>query len=135
VLYPVTIVDCAPGVGARDPVQRVIHQMATDLLAVLLPRRVDHEQAKRMLKYVGQQCPGVPLTVVLNRMLHRLDEGAHCARQQVSVGPTLAAQIELPADDALQRQLDAAVLDVDGLAQATRIGLKQLVVSLAEAWV
>jgi hypothetical protein len=72
---------------------------------------------------------------VLNRMLHRLDEGAHCARQQVSVGPTLAAQIELPADDALQRQLDAAVLDVDGLAQATRIGLKQLVVSLAEAWV
>lgn len=134
VLYPVTIMDCAPGIGLRDSAQEFSQQVATDLLAVVLPRRVDAVQARWTLGHLALRYPDVPLTVVLNQMPHRLDEGARCA-QQVRSGNRTVGRVELPYDDVLKRQLDAGVLDSDRLGQRTRIALKELVASLAEQWV
>jgi MinD-like ATPase involved in chromosome partitioning or flagellar assembly len=134
VLYPVTIMDCAPGIGLRDSAQEFTQQVATDLLAVVLPRRVDAVQARWTLGHLALQYPNVPLTVVLNQMPRRLDEGARCA-QDVHIGDRTVARVELPYDDGLKRQLDAGVLDVDRVEQRTRIALKELVASLAEQWV
>ena len=134
VLYPVTIMDCAPGIGLRDSAQEFTQQVATDLLAVVLPRRVDAVQARWTLGHLALQYPDVPLTVVLNQMPRRPDEGVRCA-QDVRVGDRTVARVELPYDDGLKRQLDAGVLDVDRVEQRTRIALKELVASLAEQWV
>jgi MinD-like ATPase involved in chromosome partitioning or flagellar assembly len=134
VLYPITIMDCAPGIGLRDSAQEFTQQVATDLLAVVLPRRVDAVQARWTLGHLALQYPNVPLTVVLNQMPRRSDEGVRCA-QDVRVGDRTVARVELPYDDGLKRQLDAGVLDVDRVEQRTRIALKELVASLAEQWV
>jgi MinD-like ATPase involved in chromosome partitioning or flagellar assembly len=134
VLYPVTIMDCAPGIGLRDSAQEFTQQVATDLLAVVLPRRVDALQARWTLGHLALQYPGVPLMVVVNQMPRRLDEGARCA-QRVRVADRTVRRIQLPYDDALKRQLDAGVVDVNRVGQRTRIALKELVASLAEQWV
>lgn len=134
VLYPVTIMDCAPGIGLRDSAQEFTQQVATDLLAVVLPRRVDAVQARWTLGHLALRYPDVPLTVVVNQMPRRLDEGARCA-QRVQVADRMVARVELPYDDALKRQLDAGVVDIDRVEQRTRIALKELVSSLAEQWV
>jgi MinD-like ATPase involved in chromosome partitioning or flagellar assembly len=134
VLYPVTIMDCAPGIGLRDSAQEFGQQVATDLLAVVLPRRVDAVQARWTLGHLALRYPDVPLTVVVNQMPRRPDEGALCAKQ-VEAGDRTVDRVELPYDDGLKRQLDAGVLDVDRLGQRTRIALKELVSSLAEKWV
>jgi MinD-like ATPase involved in chromosome partitioning or flagellar assembly len=134
VLYPVTIMDCAPGIGLRDSAQEFSHQVASDLLAVVLPRRVDAVQARWTLGHLALRYPDVPLTVVLNQMPRRADEGVRCA-QDVRIGDRTVARVELPYDDALKRQLDAGVIDVDRVEQRTRIALKELVASLAEQWV
>jgi MinD-like ATPase involved in chromosome partitioning or flagellar assembly len=134
VLYPVTIMDCAPGIGLRDSAQEFTQQVATDLLAVVLPRRVDAVQARWTLGHLALRYPDVPLTVVVNQMPRRPDEGARCA-QRVNVADRTVARVELPYDDSLKRQLDAGVLDTDRVEQPTRIALKELVVSLAEQWV
>jgi MinD-like ATPase involved in chromosome partitioning or flagellar assembly len=134
VLYPVTIMDCAPGIGLRDSAQEFSQQVATDLLAVVLPRRVDAVQARWTLGHLALRHPEVPLTVVVNQMPRRLDEGARCA-QLVRVAERTVGRVELPYDDRLKRQLDAGVLDVDCVEQRTRIALKELVASLAEEWV
>jgi MinD-like ATPase involved in chromosome partitioning or flagellar assembly len=91
-------------------------------------------QARWTLGHLALQYPDVPLTVVLNQMPRRLDEGARCA-QEVQVGDRMVARVELPYDDGLKRQLDAGVVDVDRVEQRTRIALKELVASLAEQWV
>jgi len=134
VLYPVTIMDCAPGIGLRDSAQEFSQQVASDLLAVVLPRRVDAVQARWTLGHLALRYPDVPLTVVLNQMPRRADEGVRCA-QDVRIGDRTVARVELPYDDALKRQLDAGVIDVDRVKQRTRIALKELVASLAEQWV
>lgn len=134
VLYPVTIMDCAPGIGLRDSAQEFTQRVASDLLAVVLPRRVDAVQARWTLGHLALQHPDLPLTVVVNQMPRRMDEGARCA-QQVRAGERTVNRVELPYDDALKRQLDAGVLDIDRIGQRTRIALKELVVSLAEHWV
>ncbi len=134
VLYPVTIMDCAPGIGLRDSAQEFSQQVASDLLAVVLPRRVDAVQARWTLGHLALRYPNVPLTVVLNQMPRRADEGVRCA-QDVRIGDRTVARVELPYDDALKRQLDAGVIDVDRVEQRTRIALKELVASLAEQWV
>jgi MinD-like ATPase involved in chromosome partitioning or flagellar assembly len=134
VLYPVTIMDCAPGIGLRDSAQEFTQQVATDLLAVVLPRRVDAVHARWTLGHLALQYPDIPLTVVLNQMPRRPDEGVRCA-QDVRIGDRSVARVELPFDDGLKRQLDAGVLDVDRVEQRTRIALKELVASLAEQWV
>lgn len=134
VLYPVTIMDCAPGIGLRDSAQEFSQQVATDLLAVVLPRRVDAMQARWTLGHLALRYPNVPLTVVLNQMPRRADEGVRCA-QDVRIGDRTVARVELPYDDGLKRQLDAGVIDVDRVEQRTRIALKELVASLAEQWV
>jgi MinD-like ATPase involved in chromosome partitioning or flagellar assembly len=134
VLYPVTIMDCAPGIGLRDTTQEFTQRVASDLLAVVLPRRVDAVQARWTLGHLALQHPDLPLTVVINQIPQRADEGARCA-QQVSAGNKIVGRVELPYDDALKHQLDAGVLDIDRLAQRTRIALKELVASLAEHWV
>src|SRR5205085_1358556 len=82
--------------------------------------RVDAVQARWTLGHLALQYPDVPLTVVVNQMPHRLDEGARCA-QQVRVADRTVGRVELPYDDALKRQLDAGVLDVDRVEQRTRI--------------
>jgi|GEM_PF-7023803 len=134
VLYPVTIMDCAPGIGLRDSAQEFTQQVATDLLAVVLPRRVDAVQARWTLGHLALQYQEAPLTVVVNQMPRRLDEGARCA-QEVRVAHRTVHRVELPYDDTLKRQLDAGVLDIDRVEQRTRIALKELVASLAEQWV
>ncbi|MGZ4286354.1 MAG: MinD/ParA family ATP-binding protein [Solirubrobacteraceae bacterium] len=134
VLYPVTIMDCAPGIGLRDSAQEFTQQAATDLLAVVLPRRVDAVQARWTLGHLALQYPSVPLTVVVNQLPRRPDEGARCA-QQVQAAGRLVGRVDLPYDDVLKRQLDAGVLDFDRLEQRTRIALKELVASVAEQWV
>lgn len=134
VLYPVTIMDCAPGIGLRDSAQEFTQQVASDLLAVVLPRRVDAVQARWTLGHLALRYPDVPLTVVVNQMPRRLDEGARCA-QSVRVAERTVGRVELPYDDALKRQLDAGVLDIDRVEQRTRIALKELVVALAQEWV
>ena len=134
VLYPVTIMDCAPGIGLRDSAQEFTQHVATDLLAVVLPRRVDAVQARWTLGHLALRYPDVPLTVVVNQMPRRLDEGARCA-QRVPVADRTVARVELPYDDTLKRQLDAGVLDIDRVEQRTRIALKELVASLAQDWV
>lgn len=134
VLYPVTIMDCAPGIGLRDSAQEFTHHIATDLLAIVLPRRVDAVQARWTLGHLALRYPQIPLTVVINQMPRQLDEGARCA-QEVHVGDRTVARVELPYDDTLKRQLDAGVVDVDRVQQSTRIALKELVGALAEQWV
>jgi MinD-like ATPase involved in chromosome partitioning or flagellar assembly len=134
VLYPVTIMDCAPGIGLRDSAQQFTQRVATDLLAVVLPRRVDAVQARWTLGHLALEYAGVPLTVVVNQMPRRLDEGARCA-QRVQVAERTVARVDLPYDDGLKRQLDAGVLDIDRVEQRTRIALKELVASLAQEWV
>ena len=134
VLYPVTIMDCAPGIGLRDSAQEFTQQVATDLIAVVLPRRVDAVQARWTLGHLALRYPHVPLTVVVNQMPRRPDEGARCA-QRVQVADRTVARVELPYDDTLKRQLDAGVLDIDRVEQRTRIALKELVASLAQQWV
>jgi MinD-like ATPase involved in chromosome partitioning or flagellar assembly len=134
VIYPVTIMDCAPGIGLRDSAQEYTQHVASDLLAVVLPRRVDAVHARWTLGHLAVQHPDVPLTVVINQMPRRPDEGVRCA-QQVQAGNRLVARVELPYDDALKRQLDAGVLNVDRVERRTRIALKELVASLAENWV
>jgi MinD-like ATPase involved in chromosome partitioning or flagellar assembly len=134
VLYPVTIMDCAPGIGLRDSAQEFTQQVATDLLAVVLPRRVDAVQARWTLGHLALQYPDIPLTVVVNQVPRRIDEGVRCA-QQVRAGERTVGRVQLPYDEALKRQLDAGVLDIDRVEQRTRIVLKELVASLAEQWV
>jgi MinD-like ATPase involved in chromosome partitioning or flagellar assembly len=134
VLYPVTIMDCAPGIGLRDSAQEFTQRVATDLLAVVLPRRVDAVQARWTLGHLALQYSDVPLTVVVNQMPRRLDVGARCA-QQVRVADRTVGRVELPYDDELKRQLDAGVLDIDRAQQRTRIALKELVAALAGQWV
>jgi len=73
VLYPVTIMDSAPGIGLRDSAQEFTQQAATDLLAVVLPRRVDAVQARWTLGHLALRYPDVPLTVVVNQMPQRPD--------------------------------------------------------------
>jgi MinD-like ATPase involved in chromosome partitioning or flagellar assembly len=134
VLYPVTIMDCAPGIGLRDSAQEFTQQVATDLLAVVLPRRVDALQARWTLGHLAVQYPDVPLTVVVNQLPSRIDEGVRCA-QSVRAGERTVGRVELPYDEALKRQLDAGVLDIDRVERRTRIALKELLASLAEQWV
>ena len=139
--FPVILLDLSPGIGLRGTIPRWAFGSADEIVAIATPTRGSLRRAGRMLTYLGEHRPDVPLTLTLNMVPKRPEEAI---RRVIDVAERAPAQdgdaddrrryAAIPRDDGLMRQLDTGLLDVAALDQPTRIAIKDLAYQLASGW-
>lgn len=132
--FPVILLDLSPGIGLRGTVPRWAFGVADEIVAIATPARGSLRRAGRMLAYLAEQRPEVPITLALNMVPSRLDESVRSIVEVAERDGATRRCAAIPRDDALIRQLDAGLFDLAALQQRTRIAIKDLTLSLAGEW-
>jgi MinD-like ATPase involved in chromosome partitioning or flagellar assembly len=131
--YPMVLIDASPGLGIHNPIVAWAYQSATHIVAVAPAKRATVKQLELLLAHLARAYPDTPVTAVLNQVPGRsasVDAILRTARDLAGDEPLH----EVPHDPTLEVQFDAANLEVDRLAQPTRIALKHLAMELADGW-
>ncbi len=131
--FPVILIDLSPGIGLRGTIPRWAFGAADEIVTIATPTRGSLRRAGRMLGYLGQHHPEVPITLALNMVPRRPDDAIRKVIQVAERGGT-RRYLAIPRDEALVRQLDAGLLNIADLDQPTRIAIKELAYQLADAW-
>jgi MinD-like ATPase involved in chromosome partitioning or flagellar assembly len=138
--FPVVLIDLSPGIGLRGTIPRWAFRVADEIVAIATPTRGSVRRAGRMFAYLTEQRPDVPITLALNMVPQRPDPAI---RRVIEVaertsGPdsklSRRRYAAIPRDDALMRQLDAGLLNINDLEQATRVAIKDFAYKLAARW-
>lgn len=132
--FPVILLDLSPGIGLRGTIPRWAFSSSDEIVAIATPTRGSLRRAGRMLGYLGEHHPDVPVTLALNMVPQRPDESIRRVIDVAQKGAGKRRYAAIPADPALMRQLDAGVLNLRELGQPTRIAIKDLTVQLASPW-
>lgn len=132
--FPVILLDLSPGIGLRGTIPRWAFGVADEIVAIATPTRGSLRRAGRMLAYLTEHRPEVPITLALNMVPRRPDEAVRKIIEVAQNNGTTRRYASIPRDDALMRQLDAGLLDLQSLDQPTRIAIKDLTVGLASGW-
>ncbi|HTU87985.1 MAG TPA: AAA family ATPase [Solirubrobacteraceae bacterium] len=132
--FPVILLDLSPGIGLRGTIPRWAFGCADEIVAIATPTRGSLRRAGRMLAYLGERRPEVPITLALNMVPRRPDAAVQRVIQVAEKNGKTRRYAAIPRDDALVRQLDAGLLDIGELDQPTRIAVKDLTFQLAKAW-
>jgi MinD-like ATPase involved in chromosome partitioning or flagellar assembly len=138
--FPIVLIDLSPGIGLRGTIPRWAFGVADEIVAIATPTRGSVRRAGRMFAYLTEQRPRVPITLVLNMVPRRPDPAI---RRVIEVAERTSGRdsglsrrryAAIPRDDGLMRQLDAGLLDIDELGQATRVAIKDFAYKLASRW-
>jgi len=132
--FPVILLDLSPGIGLRGTIPRWAFGCADEIVAIATPTRGSLRRAGRMLSYLSERRPDVPITLALNMVPRRPDAAVQRVIQVAEKNGKTRRYAAIPRDDALMRQLDAGLLDINELDQPTRIAVKDLTYQLAKAW-
>jgi MinD-like ATPase involved in chromosome partitioning or flagellar assembly len=132
--FPVILLDLSPGIGLRGTIPRWAFGCADEIVAIATPTRGSLRRAGRMLSYLAERRPDVPITLALNMVPRRPDQSVQKVIQVAERNGKTRRYAAIPRDDALMRQLDAGLLDINELDQPTRIAIKDLTFQLAKAW-
>jgi len=132
--FPVILLDLSPGIGLRGTIPRWAFGCADEIVAIATPTRGSLRRAGRMLGYLSEHRPGLPITLALNMVPRRPDEAIQRVMQVAERNGATRRYVAIPRDDGLVRQLDAGILNLSELNQPTRIALKDLAVGLATGW-
>ena len=131
--YPVVLIDASPGLGVHNPIVAWAYEAASHIVAVAPAKRATVKQLELLLAHLSDTWPDTPVTAVLNQVPARTS----AVKAILRAARALAAERqlhEIPYDARLDLEFDAATLEVDRVAQPTRIALKQLAVQLADGW-
>ena len=132
--FPVILLDLSPGIGLRGTIPRWAFGSADEIVAIATPIRGRLRRAERMLAYLSEHHEDRPITLALNMVPSSPDAAS---RRLIEVAGTqlhAGRYAQIPRDEALTRQLDAGLLNIDALDQSTRIALKRLAHDLAASW-
>jgi MinD-like ATPase involved in chromosome partitioning or flagellar assembly len=132
--FPVILLDLSPGIGLRGTIPRWAFGAADEIVTVATPTRGSLRRASRMLGYLAEHRADVPITLALNMVPRRPDEAIKRVIQVAERNGATRRYVAIPRDDALMRQLDAGLLNISELDQATRIAIKDLAFQLATTW-
>jgi MinD-like ATPase involved in chromosome partitioning or flagellar assembly len=139
--FPLILLDLSPGIGLRGAIPRWAFGVANEIVAVATPTRGSLRRVARMLSYLCEHHPDVPITLALNMVPKRPDQAVRRVIELAERAPGADGPVQtrsrfaaIPRDDALVRQLDAGLLNVAGLEQPTRIAIKDLAHQLAATW-
>lgn len=132
--FPVILLDLSPGIGLRGTIPRWAFSVADEIVAIATPTRGSLRRAGRMLAYLTEHRPDVPITLALNMVPRRPDEAVRRIIEVAERNGSTRRYASIPRDDGLMRQLDAGLLDLSSLDQPTRIAMKNLTVELASGW-
>ena len=132
--FPVILIDLSPGIGLRGTSPRWAFAAADEIVAIATATRGSLRRAGRMLSYLSEQRPEVPITLTLNMVPRRPDESVQKIVEVARRYGRSRAYAAIPRDDTLMRQLDAGLLSVAELDQPTRIAIKGLAYQLASSW-
>ena len=132
--FPVILLDLSPGIGLRGTIPRWAFGSSDEIVAIATPTRGSLRRAGRMLGYLAEHRPEVPITLALNMVPRRPDEASRRVIQVAERNGKTRRYCAIPRDDALLRQLDAGLLNIDQLDQLTRIAIKDLAFQLADGW-
>jgi MinD-like ATPase involved in chromosome partitioning or flagellar assembly len=132
--FPVILLDLSPGIGLRGTIPRWAFGCADEIVAIATPTRGSLRRAGRMLSYLSERRPDVPITLALNMVPRRPDQAVQRVIKVAEKNGKTRRYAAIPRDDALVRQLDAGLLDISELEQPTRIAVKDLTYQLAKAW-
>lgn len=132
--FPVILLDLSPGIGLRGTIPRWAFGVADEIVAIATPTRGSLRRAGRMLAYLTEHRPEVPITLALNMVPRRPDETVRRIIEVAERNGATRRYAAIPRDDGLMRQLDAGLLDLAALDQPTRIAMKNLTVGLASGW-
>jgi MinD-like ATPase involved in chromosome partitioning or flagellar assembly len=132
--FPVILLDLSPGIGLRGTIPRWAFSVADEIVAIATPTRGSLRRAGRMLAYLTEHRPEVPITLALNMVPRRPDEAVRRIIEVAERNGATRRYAAIPRDDGLMRQLDAGLLDLSSLDQPTRIAMKNLTVGLASGW-
>jgi MinD-like ATPase involved in chromosome partitioning or flagellar assembly len=132
--FPVVLLDLSPGIGLRGTIPRWAFGAADEIVAIATPTRGSLRRAGRMLGYLAEHRPDVPITLALNMVPERPDEAIRRVIEVAQHNGRTRRYAAIPRDDALMRQLDAGLLNLAQLEQPTRIAIKDLAYQLANAW-
>jgi MinD-like ATPase involved in chromosome partitioning or flagellar assembly len=132
--FPVILLDLSPGIGLRGTIPRWAFGSSDEIVAIATPTRGSLKRAGRMLGYLSEHRPDVPITLALNMVPRRPDEASRRVIQVAERNGKTRRYAAIPRDDGLLRQLDAGLLNIDELDQLTRIAIKDLAFKLADGW-
>jgi MinD-like ATPase involved in chromosome partitioning or flagellar assembly len=132
--FPVILLDLSPGIGLRGTIPRWAFGSSDEIVAIATPTRGSLRRAGRMLGYLSEHRPDVPITLALNMVPRRPDEASRRVIQVAERNGKTRRYAAIPRDDGLLRQLDAGLLNIDELDQLTRIAIKDLAFKLADGW-
>jgi MinD-like ATPase involved in chromosome partitioning or flagellar assembly len=132
--FPVILLDLSPGIGLRGTIPRWAFSVADEIVAIATPTRGSLRRAGRMLAYLTERRPEVPITLALNMVPRRPDEAVRRIIEVAERNGATRRYAAIPRDDGLMRQLDAGLLDLSSIDQPTRIAMKNLTVGLASGW-
>jgi MinD-like ATPase involved in chromosome partitioning or flagellar assembly len=132
--FPVVLLDLSPGIGLRGTIPRWAFSSADEIVAIATPTRGSLRRAGRMLGYLAQHRPQAPITLALNMVPRRPDQAMQRVIEVAQKNGHARRYAAIPRDDALMRQLDTGQLNINTLAQPTRIALKDLAYQLADNW-
>jgi len=132
--FPVILLDLSPGIGLRGTIPRWAFSSADEIVAIATPTRGSLRRAGRMLGYLGEHRPDVPVTLALNMVPRRPDDSIRRVIEVAQRNGKTRRYAAIPRDDALVRQLDTGALAVSELDQPTRIAIKDLAHQLASSW-
>jgi MinD-like ATPase involved in chromosome partitioning or flagellar assembly len=132
--FPVILLDLSPGIGLRGTIPRWAFGSSDEIVAIATPTRGSLRRAGRMLGYLAEHRPDVPITLALNMVPRRPDEASRRVIQVAERNGKTRRYCAIPRDDALLRQLDAGLLNIGELDQLTRIAIKDLAFQLADGW-
>ena len=131
--FPVILLDLSPGIGLRGTMPRWAFGCADEIVAIATPTRGSLRRAGRMLGYLGERRPEVPITLALNMVPRRPDDAVQRVIKVAERNGKTRRYAAIPRDDALVRQLDAGLLDIGELEQPTRIAIKDLTYTVCES--
>jgi MinD-like ATPase involved in chromosome partitioning or flagellar assembly len=132
--FPVILIDLSPGIGLRGTIPRWAFSVADEIVAIATATRGSLRRAGRMLGYLREHRPEVPVTLALNMVPNRPDESVQKILEVARRNGHSRLFAPIPRDDALMRQLDAGLLNVGQLDQGTRIAVKEFAYRLASSW-
>ncbi|HTX32696.1 MAG TPA: AAA family ATPase [Solirubrobacteraceae bacterium] len=132
--FPVILLDLSPGIGLRGTIPRWAFASADEIVAIATATRGSLRRAGRMLTYLREHRPEVPITLALNMVPRRPDESVQKILTVARRNGQSRGFAAIPRDDALMRQLDAGLLNVGELDQTTRVAVKGFAYQLASGW-